>query len=44
MAQEVVANFLLGTDFSKYHKYKWIDIEGGAHPNQSVDAQIKPVF
>jgi hypothetical protein len=40
-AQEVLGNFILGTDFSKYHTYKWISIEGGAHPNQSVDAQIK---
>jgi hypothetical protein len=30
-----------GTDFSKYHTYKWVGIEGGAHPNQIVDAQIK---
>jgi hypothetical protein len=30
-----------GTDFSKYHSYKWVDIEGGAHPNEIVDAQIK---
>ena len=40
-AQEVRGNFLLGTDFSKYHTYRWISIEGGAHPNQVVDAQIK---
>ena len=44
MAQELLANFLLGTDFSKYHTYKWINIEGGAHPNQSVDARIKQSF
>lgn len=30
-----------GTDFAKYHTYKWVDIKGGAHPNQIVDAQIK---
>jgi hypothetical protein len=42
--QEVLANFLLGTDFSKYHTYKWISIEGGAHSNQSVDARIKQSF
>jgi hypothetical protein len=30
-----------GTDFSKYHTYKWANIEGGAHPNQIVDAEIK---
>jgi hypothetical protein len=40
-AQEVLGNFLLGTDFLKYHTYRWISIEGGAHPSQAVDAQIK---
>ncbi len=30
-----------GTDFTKYHSYKWVKIKGGAHPNQIVDAQIK---
>jgi Domain of unknown function (DUF4136) len=30
-----------GTDFAKYHTYKWVDIKGSAHPNQIVDAQIK---
>jgi Domain of unknown function (DUF4136) len=40
-AQDVKYNFMPGTDFSKYHTYKWVPIEGGAHPNQIVDAQIK---
>jgi hypothetical protein len=40
-AQDVRFNFMPGTDFSKYHTYKWVTIEGGAHPNQIVDAQIK---
>ena len=40
-AQDVRYNFMPGTDFSKYHTYKWVSIEGGAHPNQIVDAQIK---
>lgn len=40
-AQDVRYNFMPGTDFSKYHTYKWVGIEGGAHPNQIVDAQIK---
>jgi hypothetical protein len=40
-AQDVRYNYMPGTDFSKYHKYKWVAIEGGAHPNQIVDAQIK---
>lgn len=25
----------------KYHTYKWVIIEGGSHPNQIVDAEIK---
>lgn len=39
--QDVRYDFMPGTDFSKYHTYKWISIEGGSHPNQIVDAQIK---
>ncbi len=40
-AQDVTSNSMPGTDFTKYHTYKWVSIEGGAHPNQIVDAQIK---
>src|SRR5215469_7989886 len=40
-AQDVRSNYMPGTDFSKYHTYKWINIEGASHPNQIVDAQIK---
>ena len=40
-AQDVRYNYMPGTDFSKYHTYKWVTVEGGAHPNQIVDAQIK---
>ena len=40
-AQDVKYNFMPGTDFSKYHTYKWVNIEGGAHPNQIMDAEIK---
>jgi hypothetical protein len=40
-AQDVKYNFMPGTDFSKYHTYKWVSIEGGAHPNQIMDAEIK---
>lgn len=39
--QEVRTNYMPGTDFSKYHTYKWVPIEGGAHPNQIVDQEIK---
>jgi len=30
-----------GTDFSKYHTYKWVPIEGASYPNQIVDGEIK---
>jgi hypothetical protein len=40
-AQDVSTNSMPGTDFSKYHTYKWVTIEGAAQPNQIVDAQIK---
>jgi Domain of unknown function (DUF4136) len=39
--QDVHHNFMPGVDFSKFHTYKWVDIEGGAHPNQIMDAEIK---
>lgn len=41
LAQDVRTNYMPGTDFSKYHSYKWINIEGGEHPNEIMDAQIK---
>jgi hypothetical protein len=41
LAQDVKFNFMPGTDFTKYHRYKWVVIEGGSHPNQIIDAQIK---
>jgi len=40
-AQDVSTNSMPGTDFSKYHTYKWVAIEGAAVPNQILDAQIK---
>jgi Domain of unknown function (DUF4136) len=40
-SQDVRSNAMPGADFSKYHFYKWVGIEGGSHPNQIVDAQIK---
>ena len=40
-AQEVTSNFMPGADSSKYHTYKWVAIEGGAHPNQIMDQEIK---
>ncbi len=40
-AQDVHSNAMPGTDFSKYHTYKWVLIQGASHPNQIVDAEIK---
>src|ERR1700744_2367164 len=40
-AQDVTTNSMPGTDFTKYHTYKWITIEGAKYPNQIVDTQIK---
>lgn len=39
--QDVRHNFMPGVDFSRFHTYKWVSIEGGGHPNQIVDAEIK---
>lgn len=39
--QDVKYNFMPGTDVSKFHTYKWINIEGASHPNQIVDAEIR---
>jgi hypothetical protein len=41
LAQDVTFNSMPGTDFTKYHTYKWVAIEGATYPNQIVDAQIK---
>jgi hypothetical protein len=41
VAQDVKYNFMPGTDFSKYHSYKWITIPENVHPNQIVDQEIK---
>lgn len=41
VGQDVKTNYMPGTNFAKYHTCKWISIEGGAHPNQIVDAAIK---
>ena len=41
MAQSVRYNSMPGTDFSKYHTYKWVTIEGAQQVSQILDAQIK---
>ena len=40
-AQQVTYNFMPGTDFSKYHTYKWVEIPSNVHPNQIVSQEIK---
>ena len=40
-AQQVTYNFMPGTDFSKYHTYKWVGLPSNVHPNQIVDQEIK---
>lgn len=40
-AQDVKYNAMPGTDFSKFHTYKWVVVPNAKYPNQIVDAQIK---
>ena len=41
LGQDVKTNYVPGTDFTKFHTYKWVTISGGQHPNQIVDEEIK---
>ena len=41
LAQDVTTNSMPGTDFTKYHTYKWVTIQGASYPNQILDRQIK---
>jgi hypothetical protein len=41
LAQDVTTNAMPGTNFAKYHTYKWVTVEGASYPNQIVDTQIK---
>ncbi len=41
IAQDVRYNFVPGTDFSKYKTYKWVEVQGGGHPDPIVSDQIK---
>jgi len=41
VAQDVKSQAMPGTDFSKYHTYKWVTVEGAKYPNQIMDAEIK---
>lgn len=39
LAQDVKYNSMPGTNFAKYHTYKWVDC-GGKHPGQITDQEI----
>jgi len=41
VAQDVTYNFMPGTNFSQFHTYKWVAIQGAVYPNQILDAEIK---
>ena len=41
VAQDVRSNYMPGTNFAKFHTYKWVTIQASSQPNQIVDAQIK---
>jgi len=41
LAQDVKYNYAMGTDFSKYKTYKWVDVPNENHPDQITDQQIK---
>jgi Domain of unknown function (DUF4136) len=41
LAQDVKTQAMPGTNFSKYHTFKWVVVEGANQPNQITDAQIK---
>jgi hypothetical protein len=40
-AQTVTYNFMPGTDFSKYHTFKWVDLPSNVHPNQIISQEIQ---
>jgi hypothetical protein len=41
VAQDVTANYLPSTDFSKYKSYKWVEIQGAEKPDLIIDTQIR---
>ena len=40
-AQDVKYNYAMGTNFSKYKTYKWVDVPRENHPDQIADQQIR---
>ena len=41
LGQDVHYNFMPGTNFAKYHTYKWVEISGSPQLNQIQDAEVK---
>jgi hypothetical protein len=41
VAQDVRYNFASGEDFSKYHTYKWVPLDGSERINQMAEEQLK---
>ena len=39
-AQQVAYNYMPGTDFSKYHTFKWVQLTSNVHPNPIVNQEI----
>jgi len=40
LGQSTTFNYMPGTNFSQFHTFKWVTIQGGIHPNQIVDQEI----
>lgn len=40
-AQDITTNSMPGTNFSQFHTYKWVTIQGASYPNQILDQEIK---
>ena len=40
-AQDVTTNSMPGVNFSNFHTYKWVAVQGATYPNQIMDLEIK---
>ena len=40
-AQSINTNYLPGTDFSGYHSYRWVTVDGSKQVDQILDQQIR---
>ena len=41
LAQDVKFNYAMGTNFTKYKTFKWVDLPNQNHPDQITDQQIR---